>query len=102
MQCYDKYLKEDFKAAAAKEGHLGMELPDDAGTYNDTPEKTRFFGSNRTYKTKDGKFFLTWYSNKLIQHGDQILDEANQIFQGYQVRLSAKVSFPCIQPIRLT
>lgn len=55
----------------------------------------------QTGHTKDGKLFLTWYSNKLIQHGDQILDEANQIFQGYQVKLSAKVSFPCNQPIRL-
>ncbi|MCI34525.1 beta-amylase, partial [Trifolium medium] len=35
FQCYDKYLKADFKAAAARAGHSEWELPDDAGTYND-------------------------------------------------------------------
>ncbi|KAK6134805.1 hypothetical protein DH2020_031475 [Rehmannia glutinosa] len=92
FQCYDKYLKQDFKTAAAKAGHPEWELPDDAGTYNDTPEKTGFFATNGTYLTEKGKFFLKWYSNKLIEHGDQILDEANKIFQGYRVRLAAKVS----------
>ncbi|KAK6134865.1 hypothetical protein DH2020_031406 [Rehmannia glutinosa] len=92
FQCYDKYLKQDFKTAAAKAGHPEWELPDDAGTYNDTPVKTGFFATNGTYLTEKGKFFLKWYSNKLIEHGDQILDEANKIFQGYRVRLAAKVS----------
>ncbi|KAG8386978.1 hypothetical protein BUALT_Bualt03G0204800 [Buddleja alternifolia] len=92
FQCYDKYLKEDFKAAAAQAGHPEWELPDDAGTYNDIPDKTGFFKPNGTYLTERGKFFLTWYSNKLIEHGDQILDEANKVFQGCKVRLAAKVS----------
>ncbi|KAL0444129.1 UNVERIFIED_CONTAM: Beta-amylase [Sesamum latifolium] len=92
FQCYDKYLKQDFQAAAAKAGHPEWELPDDAGTYNDMPEKTGFFATNGTYLTERGKFFLEWYSNKLIEHGDQILDEANQVFQGCKVRLAAKVS----------
>lgn len=91
MQCYDKYMRQDFKAAAAKAGHTEWDLPDDAGTYNDTPEKTGFFAANGTYLTERGKFFLTWYSNKLIEHGDQILDEANKVFQGYRVIISAKV-----------
>ncbi|KAL0328239.1 UNVERIFIED_CONTAM: Beta-amylase [Sesamum calycinum] len=92
FQCYDKYLKQDFQAAVAKAGHPEWELPDDAGKYNDTPEKTGFFKTNGTYLTEKGKFFLEWYSNKLIEHGDQILDEANQIFQGCKVKLAAKVS----------
>lgn len=92
FQCYDKNLKEDFKAAATKAGHEEWDLPDDAGTYNDTPDKTVFFGPNGTYLTEKGKFFLTWYSNKLLGHGDQILDEANKVFQGTDVRLAAKVS----------
>lgn len=72
-------LEADFKAEAAKAGHPEWELPDDAGEYNDTPEKTRFFADNGTYVTEKGKFFLTWYSNKLIKHGDKILDEANKV-----------------------
>jgi hypothetical protein len=67
-------------------------LPDDAGTYNDTPEKTQFFADNGTYQTDKGKFFLTWYSNKLIKHGDKILDEANKVFLGCKVQLAIKVS----------
>jgi beta-amylase len=92
FQCYDKYLKADFKAAAAKAGHSEWELPDDAGTYNDIPESTEFFKTNGTYLTEKGKFFLTWYSNQLLNHGDQILDEANKAFLGCKVKLAIKVS----------
>lgn len=93
MQCYDKYLRESFKAAAAKAGHSEWELPDDAGTYNDVPESTEFFKTNGTYLTEKGKFFLTWYSNQLLNHGDQILDEANKAFLGCKVKLAIKVKF---------
>ncbi|KAF6172744.1 hypothetical protein GIB67_000802 [Kingdonia uniflora] len=92
FQCYDKYLKAEFKEAATLAGHPEWELPDDAGEYNDIPSSTDFFKSNGTYVSEKGKFFLTWYSNKLLTHGDQILDEANQIFLGCKVKLAAKVS----------
>ncbi|KAI3457246.1 hypothetical protein Pfo_013909 [Paulownia fortunei] len=68
FQCYDKYLKQDFKAAATKARHPEWELPDDAGTYNNTPDETGFFRTNGTYLTEKGKFFLQWYSNKLIEN----------------------------------
>lgn len=97
MQCYDKYMKREFKDVATKAGHPEWDLPDDAGTYNDMPEKTGFFSATGTYLSEKGKFFLTWYSNKLIEHGDQILDEANNVFQGYNVRLSIKVCFFTLQ-----
>lgn len=91
-QCYDKYLEADFKAAAAEAGHPDWELPDDAGEINDTPEDTGFFAAERgTYLTEQGRFFLTWYSRKLIQHGDRVLDEANKAFLGCKVKLAAKV-----------
>ncbi|KAJ1382488.1 Glycoside hydrolase, family 14B, plant [Sesbania bispinosa] len=92
FQCYDKYLKADFKEAAARAGHPEWELPDNAGESNDTPESTEFFRSNGTYLTEKGKFFLTWYSNKLLTHGDEILDEANKAFLGCKVKLAAKVA----------
>ncbi|KAF6174409.1 hypothetical protein GIB67_024431 [Kingdonia uniflora] len=77
--------------AATLAGHPEWELPGDTGEYNDVPSSTDFFKSNGTYVSKKGKFFLTWYSNKLLTHGDQILDEANQIFLGSKVKLAAKV-----------
>ncbi|KAL9259121.1 Beta-amylase-like protein [Drosera capensis] len=92
FQCYDRYLEQDFKNAATKAGHLEWELPEDAGQYNDKPEATEFFRKNGTYRTERGKFFLTWYSNKLLSHGDQILEEANKAFLGCRVKLAAKVS----------
>uniref|UniRef100_A0A0E0LLU2 Beta-amylase n=1 Tax=Oryza punctata TaxID=4537 RepID=A0A0E0LLU2_ORYPU len=94
FQCYDKYLEEDFRAAATEAGHPEWELPDDAaGEYNDTPEDTRFFAvDGGTYLTEAGTFFLTWYSNKLLEHGDRVLDEANMAFLGCNLKLAAKVS----------
>lgn len=92
FQCYDKYLKAEFKEAVKNASHPEWELPDDAGTYNDKPDSTEFFKQNGTYLTEKGKFFLTWYSNKLLTHGDDILDEANKAFVGCKVKLAAKVS----------
>ncbi|KAK6241582.1 hypothetical protein SCA6_006971 [Theobroma cacao] len=92
FQCYDKYLKAEFKEAATNAGHCEWELPDNAGEYNDTPGSTEFFGLNGTYLTEKGKFFLTWYSSKLLNHGDEILDEANEAFLGCKVKLAAKVA----------
>ncbi|RZB83634.1 Beta-amylase [Glycine soja] len=71
FQCYDKYLKADFKEVALK---------------------AEFFKSGGTYKTEKGKFFLTWYSNKLLTHGDEILNKANNVFLGCKVKLAAKVA----------
>lgn len=91
FQCYDKYLKADFEEAATNAGHPEWEFPDDAGEYNNKPDVTGFFGS-KGYLSEKGKFFLTWYSNKLLIHGDQILDEANKAFLGCKVKLACKIS----------
>ncbi|CAI9090325.1 OLC1v1025075C1 [Oldenlandia corymbosa var. corymbosa] len=92
FQCYDKYLRADFEEAAKMAGHPEWTMPDNAGNYNDTPERTGFFGADKTYVSEQGKFFLVWYSNKLLIHGDQILEEANKIFVGCKVKLATKVS----------
>ncbi|GAB2285302.1 Beta-amylase [Dionaea muscipula] len=92
FQCYDRYLEEDFKKAATDAGHPEWGLPENAGQYNDKPEATEFFRPNGEYLTERGKFFLTWYSNKLLSHGDQILEEANKAFLGCRIKLAAKVA----------
>ncbi|KAE8664115.1 Beta-amylase [Hibiscus syriacus] len=91
FQCYDKYLKVAFKEAATKAGHPEWDVQDNAGEYNDTAEETEFFGPNGIYLTEKGKFFLTWYSNKLLTHGDDILEEANKAFLGYAYRPIARM-----------
>jgi len=92
LQCHDKYLREDFKKAAADAQHADWDFPEDVGQYNDRPDGTGFFRNNGTYVTEKGKFFLTWYSNKLLLHGDQIVEEANKAFCGCKVNVAAKVS----------
>ncbi|KAI9083144.1 hypothetical protein K1719_034887 [Acacia pycnantha] len=56
------------------------------------PSYFRVRDTNGTYLTEKGKFFLTWYSCKLLNHGDEILDEANKAFIGCKVKLAAKVN----------
>ncbi|PHU00865.1 Beta-amylase [Capsicum chinense] len=91
FQCYDKYMKEDFRETADEAVKPKYNLPGDAGTYNDTPDKAGFFKKGGNYQTEYSKFFLTWYSNKLTIHGDQIIGEANKVFRGFPVKIAAKL-----------
>ncbi|KAF8403509.1 hypothetical protein HHK36_011613 [Tetracentron sinense] len=47
-------------------------LPHDSGQYNQFPEDTGFFQRDGTWKTEYRKFFLEWYSGKLLEHGECI------------------------------
>lgn len=37
------------------------------------------------YKTEHGKFFLSWYSQKLIEHGRKILKTARKVFNNKEI-----------------
>lgn len=95
FQCYDKYMLSSLKAAADSTGkpEWGSTGPTDAGHYNNWPEDTNFFkkesgGWNSPY----GEFFLTWYSQMLLEHGERILSSATSIFQNSGVKISVKVA----------
>ncbi|KAF6144373.1 hypothetical protein GIB67_024600 [Kingdonia uniflora] len=95
FQCYDEYMRSSLKAAAAAIGkpEWGGSGPTDAGEYNNWPEDTNFFkreggGWNGPY----GEFFLTWYSQMLIDHGERILSSAESLFQDSGVKISVKVA----------
>nr|WEV03868.1 beta-amylase 3 [Paeonia suffruticosa] len=94
FQCYDKYMKASLQASADAIGKedWGREGPHDSGQYNQFPEDTGFFNREGTWKTDYGQFFLEWYSNMLIEHGDKILGAAEGIFQGSGAKLSGKVA----------
>ncbi|KAL3622103.1 Leucine-rich repeat receptor-like serine/threonine-protein kinase bam2 [Castilleja foliolosa] len=90
FQCYDKYLTKSLTKAAEVRGHLFWgKAPDNAGSYNSKPQDTRFFwyrGSPFSPGRDDfdsfyGRFFLKWYSQVLIDHGDQVLALANLVFK---------------------
>lgn len=95
FQCYDKYMLSSLKAAAEAHGkpEWGSTGPTDAGHYNNWPEDTQFFrkeggGWDGPY----GEFFLTWYSQMLLEHGDRILSSATSIFDNTGVKISVKVA----------
>ncbi|GMP55810.1 hypothetical protein CsSME_00020519 [Camellia sinensis var. sinensis] len=95
FQCFDKYMLSHLKAAAEANGKpkWGSTGPTDAGEYNNWPEDTNFFrkeggGWNCPY----GEFFLTWYSQMLLDHGERILLSAKSTFENTGVKISVKVA----------
>ncbi|XP_010263970.1 PREDICTED: beta-amylase 1, chloroplastic-like [Nelumbo nucifera] len=95
FQCFDKYMVNSLKAAAEAAGkpEWGHSGPTDAGHYNNWPEDTQFFrrdgaGWNSPY----GEFFLTWYSQLLLDHCEMMLSSADSIFQGTGVKISVKIA----------
>jgi hypothetical protein len=71
--------------------------PQTAGNYNSQPEETEFFSDDekkltdgRRYKDPYGKAFLSWYSTKLVDHANRVLQMAKRIFRS-KVEIAAKV-----------
>ncbi|KAL1808601.1 hypothetical protein ACET3Z_025591 [Daucus carota] len=95
FQCYDKYMISSLKAAAEGIGkpEWGNTGPTDAGSYNNWPEDTNFFRKEGGGWDGDyGEFFLTWYSQLLLDHGERILTSAKSIFENTGVKISVKVA----------
>ena len=94
FQCYDKFMLAHLKAAAEREGHSewGHGGPHDAGDFNKWPEETGFFKSEHgSWNTPYGHFFLKWYSEMLIAHGDRVLSLASEILSNTGTVLAAKL-----------
>lgn len=79
-------------AGAIGKEEWGKSGPHDSGQYNQFPEDTGFFKREGTWNTEYGKFFLDWYSSKLVEHGEKILVSAKAIYQTNGVKLSAKIA----------
>ncbi|KAI5078612.1 hypothetical protein GOP47_0006283 [Adiantum capillus-veneris] len=94
FQCYDKYMLSTLKAAAHAIGkpQWGLGGPCDAGCYKNWPEDTDFFRREGGWNSPYGEFFLGWYSNMLLAHGERILCSAESIFRVTGVKLSGKVA----------
>ncbi|XP_075669513.1 inactive beta-amylase 4, chloroplastic isoform X1 [Castanea sativa] len=87
FQCYDKYMMEDLRMAASQEGkpQWGDKGPQNAGYYNSLPSGVPFFEEGEDGFLSDyGRFFLEWYSGRLIHHADVILAKAANILKQYQ------------------
>lgn len=82
-------MKKLSKAAEAR-GHSNWARgPHNAGNYNSRPQDTGFFRDGGDYDSYYGRFFLKWYSNVLIEHGDRVLTLAKLAFE--DVKIAAKV-----------
>jgi len=94
FQCYDKYMLANLQESAQQNGNPWTSPPSNAGFYNSEPSQTQFFSDNQpnNYASPFGSFFLGWYSQQLIQHGDDILNAANSIFSPMGLAVAAKVS----------
>ncbi|XP_071697801.1 beta-amylase 2, chloroplastic-like [Rutidosis leptorrhynchoides] len=91
FQCYDKYLAKCLQKAADARGHsFWGRPPDHAGSYNSQPQDTKFFSDGGDYDSGYGRFFLNWYSQYLIDHGDRVLAMANLAFE--DTPISVKLS----------
>lgn len=95
MQCYDQYLMKTLRKAAEVRGHtFWARGPDNAGIYNCLPHETGFFCDGGDYNSFYGRFFLNWYSQVLVDHGDHVLSLAKLAFDGTCIvaKVKAKVN----------
>lgn len=91
-QCYDQYLMKSLeRTAEARKLAFWGKGPENAGSYNSSPHETRFFCDGGDYDSYYGRFFLNWYSQVLVDHGDRVLALANLAFEGTPI--AAKASF---------
>ncbi|KAG2310664.1 hypothetical protein Bca52824_022221 [Brassica carinata] len=87
FQCHDKYMMEDLMAVASQEGkpQWGSRDPPSVGCYNSFPSGVSFFEEGHDSFLSDyGRFFLEWYSGKLICHADAILAKAADVLRRRQ------------------
>ncbi|KAK7251454.1 hypothetical protein RIF29_34668 [Crotalaria pallida] len=95
FQCYDKYMLASLNACARGIGkrEWGNGGPIGTGSLMQNPEHAEFFrNEGGSWNTPYGEFFLKWYSDMLLLHGERICREAETIFRGTEVRISAKLA----------
>ena len=81
------------KAAEARGHTIWARGPDNAGHYNSEPNLTGFFCDGGDYDSYYGRFFLSWYSQTLVDHADRVLMLARLAFEGSNI--AVKVSCLC-------
>ncbi|KAK1295510.1 Inactive beta-amylase 9 [Acorus calamus] len=94
FQCYDKHMLEHLKQHAQSSGNpmWGLSGPHDVPQCNQGPDANAFFkDSGGSWETPYGDFFLSWYSNQLLSHGDRLLSVASGVFADSSVNVSAKL-----------
>lgn len=102
IQCYDQYMSKSLRKAAETRGHsFWARGPDNTGSYNSRPHETGFFCDGGDYDGYYGRFFLSWYSQVLLDHGDRVLSLAKLAFEGTCIAAKAS-SFRDCQPLYMS
>lgn len=93
FQCYDKNMLSILKQHAEASGNplWGLGGPHDAPAYNQSPNSNCFFRDGGSWESPYGNFFLTWYANQLLTHGDRLLSVAASTFSDTEVSTYGKV-----------
>lgn len=94
FQCYDKNMRALLKQHAEATGNplWGKGGPHDAPSYEQAPSSNNFFRDHGgSWETPYGDFFLSWYSEQLLDHGNQMLSLAASAFSDTAVEIYGKV-----------
>ncbi|KAL5541790.1 hypothetical protein UlMin_009500 [Ulmus minor] len=94
FQCYDKNMLNILKQHAESTGNSfwGLGGPHDVPSYEQSPYLNNFFKDHGgSWETPYGDFFLSWYSNQLINHGDRLLSMASLTFKDTEVEIYGKL-----------
>ncbi|XP_054806047.1 inactive beta-amylase 9 [Prosopis cineraria] len=92
FQCYDKNMLCLLKKHAEASGNplWGLGGPHDAPNYRQSPNSGGFFTDGGSWESPYGNFFLSWYSDMLVAHGDRLLSIAATTFD-CQVSVYGKI-----------
>lgn len=94
FQCYDQNMLNILKqhAEAAGNHYWGLGGPHDAPSYDQSPNSGNFFKDHGgSWESPYGDFFLSWYSNQLITHGNRLLALASLTFGDADMTIYGKV-----------
>ncbi|PQQ19422.1 inactive beta-amylase 9 [Prunus yedoensis var. nudiflora] len=94
FQCYDESMLSNLKQHAEATGNplWGLGGPHDVPNYDQSPNSSNFFMDHGgSWEFPYGDFFLSWYSNQLISHGDRLLSLASSTFTDAEVTIYGKV-----------
>lgn len=79
-------------AEATGNPYWGLGGPHDAPSYDQPPNSNAFFKDHGgSWESPYGDFFLSWYSNQLINHGDRLLSMASSLFEDTEVEIFGKL-----------
>ncbi|CAL0334655.1 unnamed protein product [Lupinus luteus] len=93
FQCYDENMLSFLKQHAEASGNplWGLDGPHDAPTYDQPLHSNNFFKDEGSWESAYGDFFLSWYANQLLTHGDCLLSLAASTFGDTGVEVYGKM-----------